>query len=235
MHCLICDTIYTPMVSWQHFLTLKNQDVICENCRDRLEIIQGEICDACGRSFSKIDAQYRHKNLCYDCMRWKETASFGGVLTQNRSVYAYDEFLKSVMSTFKFRGDYVLIEVFRQLFSEIFLKYYTKESIIIPIPLSEERLYERGFNQAEALSSLLPFPSYNLLSCYHHEKQSKKSRQERLHAENIFYITDASGIQNKSVILIDDIYTTGMTLHHAAKLLREKGARNVCSFTLARS
>ncbi|WP_331435273.1 phosphoribosyltransferase family protein [Bacillus sp. SA1-12] len=69
----------------------------------------------------------------------------------------------------------------------------------------------------------------------HHEKQSKKSRMERLAAENVFSYASSSKIEDKQILLVDDIYTTGSTLRNAAKLLVDNGAKTVFSLTLIRS
>src|SRR5690606_12881635 len=97
--------------------------------------------------------------------------------------------------------------------------------------LSKERLMERGFKQAKMLADFLPIEMVEPLSRVHGEKQSKKTRQERMIAENPFFIKETI---NKKVILVDDIYTTGTTLRHAATLLKEHGCPEVYSLTLIR-
>ncbi|WP_319805544.1 ComF family protein [Cytobacillus firmus] len=104
---------------------------------------------------------------------------------------------------------------------------------LVPIPLSPERLYERGFNQSAALIHESGYTAIELLQRVHSEKQSKKSRQERIHHNQVFKPLNAD-IENKVILLIDDIYTTGSTLYHAAKVLKASGAASVSSFTLAR-
>ncbi|WP_308167083.1 phosphoribosyltransferase family protein [Bacillus sp. ISL-40] len=68
----------------------------------------------------------------------------------------------------------------------------------------------------------------------HSEKQSKKSRSERIHLSQVFQVNPNVDLAGKKVILIDDIYTTGSTLRHAAKLLKVAGAASIQSLTLAR-
>jgi len=104
---------------------------------------------------------------------------------------------------------------------------------LVPIPLSPQRLYERGFNQSAALIHEAGFTVTELLHRIHSEKQSKKSRFDRIHFHQVFQPLNLH-IENKKIILIDDIYTTGSTLYHAAKVLKAGGAASVCSLTLAR-
>lgn len=67
----------------------------------------------------------------------------------------------------------------------------------------------------------------------HSEKQSKKSRYERIHAQQVFQVCSEE-VQGKRILLLDDIYTTGSTLRQAAKVLKSAGAIEVKSLTLAR-
>lgn len=150
---------------------------------------------------------------------------------KNDSLFLYDDFLKETIARYKFRGDYILARVFSAFIRE---KLKTLEfDYLVPIPLSPERLYERGFNQSAALIHEAGFKATELLQRVHSEKQSKKSRQERIHYSQVFKPLNAN-IENKVILLIDDIYTTGSTLYHAAKVLKDRGAASVRSLTLAR-
>ncbi|MBA2871309.1 competence protein ComFC [Anoxybacillus calidus] len=232
--CLICHAPYHPIVTWQHVLTLKNLDILCEKCRRSFLFISGEMCESCGRPFQHLDSSYRQGPVCTDCIRWQEDDDWKDVLTKNRSVYLYNDFMKEVVSLWKFRGDYAIVKAFEEDFSREFFRHFDDTFLIAPIPLSTERLYERGFNQAKALAELLNLPIHDILTRHHHEKQSKKSRRERLQTENVFQLAEPISLANQRIVLIDDIYTTGTTLRHAAKVLLEADAASVSSFTLAR-
>lgn len=233
-YCLLCHRRYVSRMSWSDLLTVKQEDVLCDVCRRSFSLIEGDICDRCGRPFARLDESYRQGECCADCFRWQQDDEWSGVLTKNRSVYVYDDFMKEVVSRWKFRGDYALAEAFRIDVRREFFRHFSSESILVPIPLSRERLYERGFNQAKALAKLLSLPIFDVLERNDSEKQSKKSRQERLHTAP-FRLCAHEPLQGKSVVIIDDIYTTGSTVYHAARLLKEAGVRDVCSFTLIRA
>ncbi|MBP1943474.1 ComF family protein [Cytobacillus luteolus] len=167
-------------------------------------------------------------------MKWQKDNRWQDILIKNRSVYTYNPFLKETLSLFKFRGDHAISQIFKQDFKRTFTKHFDKKSIIVPIPLSNERLYERGFNQAKVLAELLHLPISEPLTRIHLEKQSKKSRSERLRTTNIFHLKESIKLKGAEIVLIDDIYTTGTTLRHAAEILKEAGALSVSSLTLAR-
>lgn len=235
--CLFCHQPLENVISWQSFLFLqpKNQQ-ICSECEEKLQRITGEICKVCGRPLANLPPDFYTDHLCYDCKYWEEHFELKDVLQQNRSIYVYNEFLKEILARFKFRGDHELIFAFESAFQTAFKQYYaSKKYVIVPIPLSNERLYERGFNQANSLALLLHQQVFPLLERIHLEKQSKKSRKERLHSKNIFSLKQDTSVVGCDILLIDDIYTTGTTLRHAAKILHEAKAKSVSALTLIRS
>ena len=231
--CVVCHQEIAVKLSWVQLFSKESSPILCATCRNKLLEITGETCRICGRSFENGEYSYRSDDLCFDCIRWEEDPEWGGLLQQNVSLFFYNDFLKETLATFKFRGDYVIARAFAD-----FLKIKIdrlKVNQFVPIPLSAERLYERGFNQAEALINEAGFRSAPLLARIHTEKQSKKSRSERIHLPQVFRMTEESAeLVGQSILLIDDIYTTGSTLRHAAKVLKGAGATTVSSLTLAR-
>lgn len=139
-----------------------------------------------------------------------------------------------MITRWKYRGDYCLGQAFQKQVCNEFkqeFSFLTNNAVAVPIPLSSERLEERGFNQADVLARFLPIANTKALSRIHSEKQSKKNRYERISAVNPFRLEQTV---NTPVVLVDDIYTTGTTLRHAASTLTEGGCTEVYAFTLIR-
>lgn len=228
MICLWCHEQIDESIHWGNVFWPKQLKEICNRCEKKLIFIGGPTCRRCGKSSSE--------KVCHDC-QWWEKQLIDDPLKENISIFTYNDFMREVIAQWKYRGDYVLIRMFQHYFAKKFSKHFqsiVKDTIIVPIPLSEERLLERRFNQAEALTTLLPERKNvvtNLLYRRHGEKQAKKTRQERIQSNNPFMIHSPV---KKRVILIDDIYTTGMTLRHAAMVLKARGCPEVYSFTLVR-
>ncbi len=119
---------------------------------------------------------------------------------------------------------------------------------IIPVPLHPRRLRWRGFNQslllaehiAEELTPLLKIEVLDILSRarFNQPQMKIKNYQERLqNVKDIFTFrpdTDPSLIKNKSILLVDDIATTGATLEECAKVLKSAGAKKVFAAVVAR-
>lgn len=230
IYCVICLTEVIPVFNWTYFLSKEPPFYLCDGCKQKLVPIVGECCTICNRPLVDLDASFIYDDICHDCKRWEENSKWKGVLKQNYSLFLYNDFLKEVIARFKYRGDYQIAGAF----SLYIPKKLFHNKVAIPIPLSKVRLYERGFNQTEAILHGAGIPSANCLTRMHSEKQSKKTRAARLEAETVFAVENNKKIISQDVILVDDIYTTGATLHHAAMAVKEAGAKSVVSFTIAR-
>ncbi|NRD76676.1 ComF family protein [Bacillus sp. BRMEA1] len=230
--CLICFQPIRSPIGWKSIFSMDKKLYICQDCLKKMEPITGETCKICSRKLQCLDEKFRSGDLCYDCFRWENDENWRGLLTKNHSLFLYNDFLKEVIARFKFRGDYILVKVFIEFFKKKLGEL--EADIFVPIPLSKERLYECGFNQAAALLKESDLPESEILTRTHSEKQSKKSRDDRIHLRQIFQLKPSFPFQGKRVILIDDIYTTGSTLRQAAKLLKDAGAERVESVTIAR-
>ncbi len=241
LYCLLCHNPIDQIISWEHlFLSSPVHPEICKICSSKLEEIYGEQCRICSRPFSKLPTEFQNKDICHDCYRWEQDVEWTGTLTRNISIFDYNDFLKELLAQFKFRGDHEIVKAFTTHVQSKFKQMFHQKSLpfIVPIPLSPERLYERGFNQANSLAQLLNVPIDNILTRIHTEKQSKKTRQERIHKQSPFHLiqlNDPQKYHNKPILLIDDIYTTGTTLRQAAKALTPLSPKAIYSLTLARS
>lgn len=115
--------------------------------------------------------------------------------------------------------------------------------LIIPVPLSKKRRFERGFNQAETIASEISrivgvsVDGASLIRTKHtpmHRAAMDKKARERT-VTNAFEVVRPQLIDGKSILLVDDIFTSGATASYCAKALKRKGAASVKVFTLARA
>ena len=117
---------------------------------------------------------------------------------------------------------------------------------ILPLPLSDQRLQTRGFNQAWELAHALAQQTRSpaqadarlLLRMRHTRAQSELGREERLtNVSGAFQVDPlrAAALQGRAVVLVDDVMTTGASLFEAAQALREAGAASVTAVVLART
>jgi len=230
--CLYCGEGIILAIGWGNLFSREEEVLLCDKCTKQLVPIEGECCVRCSRPFEGLAEEFRKGEFCYDCVRWEEDTEWNGILERNLSLYTYNDFLKEVISRYKFRGDYVLSKFFGSELKKVIKNF--EYDLLMPIPLSEVRLYERGFNQAEALIVEAGLDHVNVLNRTHSEKQSKKTRKERVGIDNVFIFSNMYHVLGKKVVLVDDVYTTGSTIMHAARLLKEYGAVSVSSITIAR-
>ncbi|OIK11434.1 ComF family protein [Bacillus sp. MUM 13] len=227
-NCLLCDSEMKQPLTW-NVLILNKEENVCKTCRDLLQLLTGETCCICGRV---LHDDFREGEMCSDCIRWEQDPEWRGILKRNVSLFHYNEFLKETIAKFKYRGDYAIASAFSFYINAVLQKM--EFDLLVPVPLSSERLFERGFNQAEALAKCAGFSCTDILARMHSEKQSKKSRKERMIIAKIFQVKSPDFVVGKNILLLDDIYTTGSTIRNAAKELRLAGVSSVQSFTLAR-
>lgn len=221
--CLLChrENLRQPSL-WQlmNFQPLPTSP-LCQTCWQDFESIPAEeACSGCGR--------HCQTKICEDCERWSKTVIFS-----NRALYAYNAPLRRFMSQYKFNGDYRLRLAFQHQF-EIAVKEIHAD-LVIPIPINETTYSNRGFNQVEGfLEKVVLTPGLKTLRQTKQIPQSAKNRQERMMTDQPFALAlNANVFCKKRILVVDDIYTTGRTIRHAANLLLNAGASEVVGLTLA--
>jgi ComF family protein len=115
--------------------------------------------------------------------------------------------------------------------------------VLVPVPLSRQRRRERGFNQAEviahAVSRVMRWDvdvsslTRKVHTPIHRIGMDQKARELAIH--NAFVVARPKLIEGKSILLVDDVLTSGATASQAAKILKKNGAASVKVFTLARA
>ena len=106
---------------------------------------------------------------------------------------------------------------------------------IVPIPMHPEKRIQRTFAHVDELLKSARIPFTHLLEKIDTEAMGEKSKAERLAMEPLFTLKARNYNSTRTYILVDDIYTTGTTLRHAATVLKEAGATRVEAVTLIRA
>ena len=114
------------------------------------------------------------------------------------------------------------------------------DALVIPVPVSADRLAERGFNQVELLfgewsrQQGLEWDAGTLLRRRPTTPQWELDRtQRRENIKGAFFVNAPATVQDRSILLVDDIVTTGRTLEESAGVLRQAGAESVRALALA--
>ena len=113
--------------------------------------------------------------------------------------------------------------------------------IIIPVPLHKKRRKKRGYNQSELiakeLSKKLNIQLHRniLYKCINNPPQSSLNQEERKHnIKNAYILKNKKLINNKNILVFDDIYTTGNTVNECSKLLKSAKVNNIGVLTIAK-
>ncbi|MBM7637084.1 ComF family protein [Streptococcus saliviloxodontae] len=220
MTCLLCRESLSDTTYFLDIVLLKRKKAtICPTCRSKFEEIAEAHCPTCFKSGTN--------QICKDCLFWQSQ----GEKVHHFALYRYNAAMKDYMSQFKFMGDYCLGEIFSKEIKSALSDY--RDYCIVPIPMDTNSLDSRGYNQVETLLDFAGISYQQLFGKEKVEKQSSKSRQDRLSGVNPFYLREFLDLPDK-ILLVDDVYTTGATLKHAKTLLKQAGCSTIRTFSLAR-
>lgn len=182
------------------------------------------------------DTQHRH-NVCADCwnsLPWLKSP----VLRQEMQVlaacqYAYP--LDRIIQQFKYEQQLQYRPLLAGLLKNL---RYPKVHAIIPMPVSLERLSQRGYNQslllAKDLAQHLQLPVWQPVQCLKQHSQKGLSRLERLEGiQQQFIIAAQPKAHYRKVLIVDDVVTTGSSLHALKQSLEQLGCRQIHAVCLA--
>ena len=150
-------------------------------------------------------------------------------------LYAYNQSMKDYFHRFKFGKDLLLANVFRNELRQNLLNISSgpqKENIpIVPIPMHRHNIQLRTFCQVDELLKAANLPYKHLLEKVTTTTQSSKNREQRLNTKKLFEMKNK--ITLSTIVLFDDIKTTGTTLKLAERELKNAGVEKVVKVVLA--
>ena len=212
----------------------ENEGHLCNWCYAKIQRHIPPLCFKCGRGLK--NAQSIHQGICVGCLN--KQYSFHRAY----SVCVYDGIIKDLIHRFKYNQKLQYKIVFENLFKEFLENFNILREIdlIIPVPLHPVKLREREYNQSQilavAVSQILNKPVACDILLRSRNTKSQIDLNEEKRIKNItgcFSIKNGGRLESKSLLLIDDVLTTGITLSEAAGALREYGPREISVLTLA--
>lgn len=211
-----------------------------------LSLVYPKFCLTCGKPLGP-EFQDPVCNVCWGSIRKNEPAFSYKLDTQHfdraYSVCVYEGVIKECVHFLKYNAKLSLARPLAELMA-VYARYHLgvdNIDFLVPVPLHPAKQREREFNQTEILarriSKILNIPVMvnNLKRVKNSQPQTKLSGAERLiNIKGAFEVKDKAGFKNKSVLLIDDVFTTGATVDECAKTLKQAGAKKVEVLTLAK-
>jgi competence protein ComFC len=206
-----------------------NDGILCYECQKNIELFNTLFCGSCSARLPEL------KKICHNDAPYilGAAARYDDSLVQN------------LIHTLKFNGvraaakplGILLIDYVSNLGIDL------KKFIVIPVPLSIRRHRGRGFNQSHLIAEYfahyfcLPLKKDLLVRILHNKPQSETDdvfeRRENIHG--CFSLARVLTAENKNIILVDDVTTSGTTFNEAARILKAGGAKKIFAFAVARA
>ncbi|RKD32324.1 ComF family protein [Thermohalobacter berrensis] len=219
--CFICDK-YDETLDEGH---------ICKSCRKTLPFIKEHRCKICGKP---LELGYI-PDKCPDCIKNRH------YFEKAVSPLLYKDIVKDYIYKYKYGKKSYMYKAFAPLMvNELVKNNLTDFDLIVPVPLHRSKMRKRGFNQSELLARLIskkldiPLDIKNLKRVKKTLTQNKLKRDERYkNVKNAFSIKKKGVFNNKRILLVDDIFTTGSTVDECSKTLLKAGGKEVFVVTIA--
>jgi ComF family protein len=229
---VIRDILFPPCcAACQTRLSAPAGDRLCHDCLESIRLIEPPVCTVCGQPFHGPQST---GHTCGQCI--KNPPSFDTA----RSLFQYQGSIRTLIHRIKYNDDGYALRALSSLAMEHVLLDYLRPDMVIPVPLHSKRLRKRGFNQSLRLSRTI-FPhiplGIDILSRTLNTKpQTGLSMKERhRNVRNAFETASPLPKGVGTILLLDDVYTTGATVRACAKALKRAGAKEVHVFTVART
>lgn len=218
------------------FTAVGDFDYVCKKCLGKIENKNTLECIGCKR-------QTQYGFTCEFCKKGSFVDQL--VVAAELANPLIEKMLKTHKYGFISEMNKPLLIVAQKSIKKLLLKgfnLFEDNPLLVPVPLHDRRLNWRGFNQAELLAK-------NLSDMYHiscdnsilnkitdsKHQADIKTREERLNnIKNSFALKNGQLIKNKTIVLVDDICTTGATLNECTKVLKSGGAKRIIGFVIAR-
>lgn len=204
---------------------------ICPKCNRKIKTIKQPYCFQCGKPLSFVE-----QDVCYDCSREKKLFDRGFSLVE------YDAVTAPSILAIKYKNRREFAEFYgrkaRRQYQKVLLGL--QPECIIPVPISKKKLRRRGFNQAELfayeIARWLQVPVKSNILIRIRETAPLKTLdplQRKMELSAAFSWQGRGYNSEKSVLLTDDIYTSGATVNACTKILKENGIKKVYVLTMA--
>ncbi|MDD3368973.1 MAG: ComF family protein [Lachnospiraceae bacterium] len=203
--------------------------LICPGCRGKMQYIKAPRCFRCGKSLKQEDKEY-----CHDCSRLSHGFDQGRALFTYRSVA--DSIFRFKYMNRREYSRYFGTEIADKL-GDVIKKW--EPDALVPVPLHPSRKRKRGYNQAELLADVIgskmsiPVQKGWIVRTRRTTPQKELSALERQNNLKRAFKIRLHDVKLNTIIIIDDIYTTGSTVDAMSAVMRENGVQRIYFITLA--
>lgn len=218
---------------------LSKHNGLCPQCFAKIDLISEPYCYCCGHPFiDTANVRFAKKQICGNCLKEKTH-----LFKMQRAAFIYDDNSKDLIIDFKFHDKTSSAEVLANMLFVAGKDIWAENpDYLIPVPLHKKRLHKRRYNQSAllckflSLKTMVPSDYFSLERVINTVPQvSLTGAKRKNNLKKAFRLKNPEKFKNKSVVLVDDVKTTGSTLRECAKVLHNAGAKNIYSLTLAQT
>lgn len=231
----ILDCIFpTYCLGCGRFLKSEAKTHLCPNCQNKISVNSGLFCPIC---FKRLAAENFSK--CLHSNK-KSALDFLGI-----AVSYENPLIRELIHKYK----YSFAKEISWTLSEILIRYLEKsftgdfnKYCLMAVPLHRQRFNWRGFNQSEEIAKILSqrFSLALKNNCLVRQKKTvsqaeiKDFQKRKDNLQNAFVLKNPKLIENKNIILVDDVFTSGTTMEAAAAALKSGGAKRIIGLVIAK-
>jgi competence protein ComFC len=231
---LIKDALYPRICPGCGRTSDRDGRCICWDCFSRIEMLDEGCCALCG---NPLTANPRNDFICSLCRQNKPS------FDRARSAARFSGIMRSVLHDFKYKKALWLTADISDIIEGVLSSCFDLNSIdlVVPVPLFRTRERERLYNQAQVLAGELAerldrrLDSRSLKRVRATETQTRlNAAQRRVNIKDAFAVVRTQWIRGRTILLVDDVMTTGATLSECSAALKRGGARKVYAVSAAR-
>ena len=208
---------------------------LCASCSHLLALEERGLCETCLKNLNPLKLEPSEEKIRIPLSNAKE----------GWAIFRYEGLVKDLLHKVKFERRRELLRIFYPQIAYFLSRRaeFTSYDCIIPVPLDPQRRLEREFNQSDLIAQQV----HRLLGIPHLLKRTIRKRHSmlpqsllgrearRMNVGHAFRVLHPQNIRGRSILLVDDIFTTGATIEEVSKILRAAGAARVGYLTLART
>ena len=199
----------------------------CEACQEKISRLAAPFCPRCGEPQT-------HDLICRKCLT--HPPAYDAL----RSFAIFCGPIQEALHRLKYKRDIGLGEILSKHLIELYNQFDWSIDIVSPVPLSAHRIKERGYNQASMLARPLAYAigkPYQVVLRKNRDTRSQVGLSARERQQNVAgaFTSVPDQVKGRTILVIDDVTTTGSTINACAQALRQAGASAVYGLTLARA